>query len=116
MPRLRQDAHARRDVPVRKRTDDRRVLRSHQRDRDRYACERGTCTLDANGFGYRGNRTSFSIPLRDLPAMPFSCNAEFETYHNGDLYYFYPTENPRQAVRWALLVDRRKEMQHETQD
>ena len=78
--------------------------------------EHGTCTLDANGFGYRGDRTSFSIPLCDLPALPFSCNAEFETYHNGDLYYFYPTENPRQVVRWALLVDRRKEMQHETQN
>ena len=78
--------------------------------------EHGICTLDANGFGYRGDRTSFSIPLRDLPALPFSCNAEFETYYNGDLYYFYPTENPRQVVRWALLVDRMKEMQHETQD
>ena len=85
-------------------------------DKGRKRRETGVCTLDRNGLTYRSSKTSFSIPFAELPALPFSCNAEFETYHNNELYYFYPTENPRQVVRWALLVDRRKEMQHETQD
>lgn len=48
-----------------------------------------------------------------MPALAFSCGTEFEVYHNGNLYYFYPMENPQQTARWALLVDmfaeRRKE-------
>ena len=32
------------------------------------------------------------------------------SYMDGDLYYFYPTENRRQVVRWALIVDLIKEM------
>ena len=75
--------------------------------------ERGVCTLDARGLSYRSDKTAFTVPFEELPALPFSCNAEFETYHNNELYYFYPVENPRQVVRWALLVDLMKEMQHE---
>ena len=75
--------------------------------------EQGVCTLDAAGLSYRSERTSFAVPFAELPALPFSCGTEFETYHNGDLYYFYPTENPRQVARWALLVDLIKEAHNE---
>ena len=75
--------------------------------------ETGVCTLDERGLTYRSGTTAFTIPFADLPALPFSCNAEFETYHNNELYYFYPTENPRQVVRWALLVDLIKETRDE---
>ena len=75
--------------------------------------ERGECTLDASGLSYRSETASFTIPFAELPALPFSCGTEFETYHNDELYYFYPTENPRQAARWALLVDLIKETRDE---
>lgn len=75
--------------------------------------EKGHCTLDRNGFTYRSARESFTIGFEALPALPFSVNAEFETYRNGDLYYFYPTENCRQVVRWALIVDLIKELRDE---
>ena len=34
-----------------------------------------------------------------------SSNEEFELYHNDELHYFYPVENRKQTVRWALLID-----------
>ena len=82
-------------------------------DKGRKRRETGVCTLDRNGLTYRSSKAAFSIPFAELPALPFSCNAEFETYHNNELYYFYPTENPRQVVRWALLVDLQKETRDE---
>lgn len=80
-------------------------------DEGRYQTkEKGHCTLTREGFSYRSDRTSFTVGFDALPALPFSVNTEFETYYNGDLYYFYPTENRRQVVRWALIVDLIKEM------
>ena len=67
--------------------------------------EKGECELTASGFSYRSASTSFEIPIGVLPALPFSCGEEFEAYHNDELYYFYPVENRRQVVRWALAVD-----------
>ena len=72
--------------------------------------EKGRCTLTPDGFSYRSDRVGFTIGFDALPALPFSVNTEFETYYNGDLYYFYPTENRRQVVRWALIVDLIKEL------
>lgn len=72
--------------------------------------ETGHCTLTKEGFSYRSEHENFTVGFDALPALPFSVNAEFETYHNGDLYYFYPTENRRQVVRWALIVDLIKEL------
>ncbi len=75
--------------------------------------EQGRCTLTGEGFSYRSDSVSFTIGFDALPALPFSVNTEFETYYNGDLYYFYPTENRRQVVRWALIVDLIKELRDE---
>ena len=84
------------------------------RDTGRYATrEKGRCTLTPDGFSYCSARESFTVGFDKLPALPFSCGKEFETYHNGDLYYFYPTENRRQAARWALLVDLIRETRDE---
>ncbi len=81
------------------------------RDKGKYKTkETGRCSLNAEGFSYRSDRESFTIGFDELPALPFSCNKEFETYHNGDQYYFYPIENRRQVVRWALIVDLIKEL------
>ncbi len=67
--------------------------------------ENGVCTLDTESFRYRSEKQDFTIPVKDLPALAFSCGEEFELYHNGELHYFYPTEEPRQVARWALAVD-----------
>ncbi|MCR4607468.1 MAG: hypothetical protein K5771_07070, partial [Oscillospiraceae bacterium] len=56
-------------------------------------------------FSYCSDNTAFSIPTGKLPALAFSCGKEFELYHEGELYYFYPTENRQQVARWALLTD-----------
>ena len=67
--------------------------------------EEGVCALTPEGFSYRSERGGFSVPMEDLPALAFSCNEEFELYHEGELHYFYPVEHPQQCARWALLVD-----------
>ena len=67
--------------------------------------EDGECSLTEAGFAYRSDNTSFDIPLAQLPALAFSCGEEFELYHDGELHYFYPTEQKKQVARWALLVD-----------
>ena len=67
--------------------------------------ETGECTLDAKAFRYRSGTRDFTIPTEKLPALAFSCGEEFELYHEGELHYFYPTEEPRQVARWALAVD-----------
>ncbi len=65
----------------------------------------GVCTLTREAFSFRSDKEDLSVPLSQLPALPFSCNEEFETYFHENLYYFYPVQNRRQVVRWALLVD-----------
>lgn len=67
--------------------------------------ERGVCTLDAGAFRYRSASEKFEIPTEKLPALAFSCGEEFELYHNKELHYFYPLEEPKQAARWGLAAD-----------
>lgn len=87
------------------------------RDKGRYKTrEKGHCTLDETGFSYRSESVSFTVGFDALPALPFSVDAEFETYYQGDQYYFYPTENRRQVVRWALIVDLYKELRDEKEE
>lgn len=75
--------------------------------------EKGHCSLNRERFAYASEKNSFEVPVSELPALPFSCDAEFETYHEEKLYYFYPEKNRRQAARWALLVDLMKEKRDE---
>ena len=67
--------------------------------------ERGVCTLDPEGFSYRSDSTAFLLSTERLPALAFSSGAEFELYHENELYYFYPTQQRQQCTRWALMVD-----------
>lgn len=76
-----------------------------QDKRPRRVRAQGVCTLTREAFSFRSEDEDLSVPLSQLPALPFSCNEEFETYFHENLYYFYPTENRRQAARWALIVD-----------
>ena len=77
----------------------------HGRDGGPKREEKGECTLDPSAFSYRSASVEFSIPTEKLPALAFSCGKEFELYRDGELYYFYPLEQPRQVARWALFVD-----------
>ena len=74
--------------------------------------ETGRCTLSPEGFSYHSGTMDFSVQMRDLPALAYSCSKEFELYHDGELMYFYPTENPTQVARWALLVDMMAQRRH----
>ena len=74
--------------------------------------EKGKCILTKDKFIYESKKHSFEIELSKLLALPFSCNEEFELYHEDQLYYFYPTDNKRQVVRWALIVDLVKELEN----
>ena len=67
----------------------------------------GICYLNNQEFKYEGNLQvpSFSINMEHLKALAFSCGEEFECYYNDELYYFYPIENKKQCVKWALIVD-----------
>lgn len=75
--------------------------------------EEGVCTLTNEGFRYSSAANGFSTGFDLLPALPFSCGKEFETYHDERLYYFYPKENRNQVARWALIVDLIKELSDE---
>ena len=67
--------------------------------------EKGVCVLTPEAFTYRSEQIAFSIPTENLPGMAFSCGLEFEVYYEGELYFFYPEQQPQQAARWALAVD-----------
>ena len=73
--------------------------------RPRKVPSEGVCTLTREAFSFRSKDEDLSVPIAQLPALPFSCDEEFETYFHENLYYFYPTENRRQVARWALIVD-----------
>ena len=75
-----------------------------------YTCQEGEgiCNLSNDQFSFVGNvegDLSFDIPMSQLSALAFSANEEFECYYNEELYYFYPVENAKQCVKWALIVD-----------
>ena len=90
---------------------DRLSLRAEVRTRifgphgERTRRETGVCTLTPECFTYASDSETFTIPAEEIPALAFSCGKEFELYHGEDLYYFYPTEHPAQAARWALAAD-----------
>ena len=68
--------------------------------------EEGECRLGPEGFRYSSGSGAFAVPWERLPALAYSCGEEFELYHGDELCYFYPTEDPQQTARWALIVDR----------
>lgn len=68
----------------------------------------GICSLTNEMFTFKGkvnSDISFEIPVKQLKALAFSTNEEFECYYNEELYYFYPNENKKQCTKWALIVD-----------
>ena len=74
-------------------------------EKPRIRKETGVCTFTKKEFRYRSDVTEFTIDTKNLPALAFSCNKEFELYYNNEEYYFYPDENRRQVARWGLIAD-----------
>ena len=52
-----------------------------------------------------GKETTFTIPIKQLHALAFTANEEFECYYGDELYYFYPKVNKLQCAKWAVIVD-----------
>ena len=77
----------------------------------------GVTRLSAEGFSFTGTvageEIAFTLSPPAFKALPFSCGEEFETYWQGDLYYFYPETHREQCARWALLADILCEAQYE---
>ena len=69
----------------------------------------GACVLGPDVFSFTGEvageDASFTIPAKEMRPLPFSCGEEFETYHEGRLYYFYPEKDRAQCARFALVSD-----------
>ena len=55
----------------------------------------------------------FEYKVEQLEGIAYSVNEEFEMYHNGDLYYFYPKENKKICTRIALVYEILKELEWE---
>lgn len=69
----------------------------------------GVCTLDKNTFTFEGvvggEKEQIELQTVAMRGLAFSAGEEFEFYHNDNLYYFYPKENPELCAKWALIVD-----------
>jgi hypothetical protein len=51
--------------------------------------------------------------MKNLEALAFSCDEEFELYYEKEQYYFYPKENRRQVTRWGLIADLYRKERHD---
>lgn len=70
----------------------------------------GKCRIDKESFSFDGEvfgeKTSFTIPTENIPAVPITVSKRFDVYHEKRLYNFSPRPDPRQTVKWAIYFDR----------
>ena len=69
----------------------------------------GICKLNNKYFSFDGivgkEEVKFDIEIKNLKALAYSVDEEFECYYGDDLFYFYPKTNTRQCAKWSLIVD-----------
>lgn len=69
----------------------------------------GVVRIDKAGYFFDGTinqeKEEIFIAKDCLEGIPFSSNEEFEFYHNKDLYYFYPRENPAVCAKVSIIAD-----------
>lgn len=69
----------------------------------------GTCRLTHEGVNYKGSfndeQEEWTVAPKDLQALLFSCNEDFELYHDNKFYYFQPKQNRLQCVQWAMVSE-----------
>ncbi len=66
----------------------------------------GMATLDLKGLNYKGTRDGnafqLDIPLSMLKALLYGAECDFETYYQGQFYYFEP-DNLLECVKWSIF-------------
>ena len=68
----------------------------------------GETVLDRNGLRYEGTKDGeafcFTIPLSIVPVLLYGTNENYESYYNGEFYYFLPNE-PQHSVKWSVVYE-----------
>ena len=74
---------------------------------------------EEDGIRFVGQNAGKEVVLHHtpatLPALAFSCNKEFEFYHNFELYIIYP-EKKEAVAKWSMLWDIMRERYLEKQN
>lgn len=70
---------------------------------------KGICSLNKNELTYvgtiNGETTTKNFNIKNIPALPFACNENFEIYADNTYYYFSPKENKKQCVKWSICEE-----------
>ena len=68
--------------------------------------EKGVFHLDKDHITYKSstNDTFFEYETTKLQGIAYSANEEFEMWHNGELYYFYPSKDDRRICTRIALI------------
>ena len=65
----------------------------------------GSVVLNKEGLTYHGNieeeQVDFLFRLENMPSIPFGAGENFEVYHHGQFYSFFP-DDPKTAVRFSI--------------
>ena len=70
--------------------------------------DKGVFHIDSKTLSYKSSLTDlyFEYETPEIEGLAYSVNKEFETYYNGQLYYFYPTkDDPKICTRVALFQE-----------
>ncbi|MBO4594851.1 MAG: 1-acyl-sn-glycerol-3-phosphate acyltransferase, partial [Clostridia bacterium] len=79
--------------------------------------DEGVFRLDKTGVYYESGLSGlkFGYKPSELEAIAYSAGEEFEFYHENELYYFYPKENPAICARISVLFDILRERENKTE-
>lgn len=68
--------------------------------------DKGIFHLDKNHIIYRSTESDFSFEYEttSLQGIAYSANKEFEMWHKGELYYFYPSKDDRKICTRIALI------------
>lgn len=67
---------------------------------------KGICTLTSAGLTFEAkDGQTTHLPSHDMPTLLFGCGEDFETYIDGKFYYFIPTKNKNQCVKWGICAE-----------
>ncbi len=70
----------------------------------------GRCRIDRDAFTFDGEvfgeKVDFSVPANNITAVPITVSERFDIYHDGRLYNFSLSPDPRHTVKWAAYFDR----------
>ena len=68
--------------------------------------DKGIFHLDKDHIIYRSTESDFSFEYEttSLQGIAYSANEEFEMWHKGELYYFYPSKDDRKICTRIALI------------